>query len=221
MKKTGKAVRFAKLLEQEYSSQKWMGTPQNPMDTLIGTILSQNTSDRNSIPAFKNLKMKFKIWQNVANARESSIASAIRKGGLANIKARRIKRVLAQVQARNGRLSLAPLAKMPRKKAREWLLSLEGVGPKTAAIVLLFGFGMPVFPVDTHVQRVGKRLGLIGKTESYESAHETMDRLVPDTKKQSFHINLIRLGRETCHPRKPECGTCPLRNDCPSAFKTP
>ena len=217
----GRIERMSKLLEKAYGAPDSAHIPKDPIGTLVSTILSQNTSDRNSIPAFLSLKRKFKTWQNVENARESSIASAIRKGGLANIKAIRIKRALRAIQQRNGRLSLAFLAKMPTAKAREWLLSLGGVGPKTAAIVLLFGFGMPVFPVDTHIFRVGKRLGLIGKNESYESAHETMDRLVPDTKKQPFHINLIRLGRETCHPRKPECKKCPLRKGCPSAFKAP
>jgi endonuclease-3 len=214
-------ARAIQLLEEEYGLPRWAHEKHRPMDTLIGTILSQNTSDRNSIPAFSNLRRKFRSWEKVANADKRSIASAIRSGGLANIKARRIKGVLSQIRQRTGSLSLNFLAKMPKEKARKWLTELDGVGPKTAAVTLIFGFGMPVFPVDTHIFRVSKRLGLIPKGATYDEAHELLDRLVPDKKKVSLHINMLEHGRKVCSARNPKCGKCILSKLCPSAFKFP
>lgn len=214
-----KVLRVAELLEAEYGLPRWAHEKHRPIDTLVGTILSQNTSDRNSIPAFEALRREYPQWEQVLRADVRRLAKTIRRGGLPQIKARRIKGVLAEVKRRNGKLSLAPLARMTPNEAREWLMSLEGVGPKTAAVTLIFGFGMPVFPVDTHIFRLSKRLGLIPKGTGYERAHELLDRLVPDRKKVSLHINLITHGQRICTARNPKCGECALSRVCPSAFR--
>ena len=186
----------------------------SPLDALVAVILSQNTSDKNSFPAFRNLKKIFPTWDQVVIADEKKIAGAIRSGGLANIKAKRIKELLREIKRRIGKLDISFLADLPTAEAREFLLSLNGVGPKSAAVVLNFAFGRAAFPVDTHVYRVSKRLGLISEKTSREKAHEVMEALVPDAEKQSYHLNLIRLGREVCVARKPRCEKCPLKLQC-------
>lgn len=187
---------------------------ESPLDALVAVILSQNTSDKNSFPAFSNLKKLFPTWEAVIVADEGKIADAIRKGGLANIKAKRIKSVLREIKNRTGKLDISFLADLPTAKAREFLISLNGVGPKSAAVVLSFAFGKAAFPVDTHVFRVSKRLGLISNAVSVEKAAEEMEKLVPDAEKQSYHLNLIKLGREICVARKPRCAECPLKKQC-------
>ena len=219
--KREKVLKVAELLEGEYGKPVWAHEKHRPVDTLVGTILSQNTNDRNSVPAFNALRRAYPKWEQVLRADERRLAKVIRRGGLPQIKARRIKGVLAEVKRRNGGITLAPLARMKPQEAREWLMSLDGVGPKTAAVTLIFGFGMPVFPVDTHVFRVSKRLGLIGQKESYEKAHEILDEIVPDRKKARLHVNLLEHGRMVCTARKPKCGACVLNRICPSAFKFP
>ena len=215
-------AKVAGLLEQEYGLSVWMPRKGvSPLDILIGTILSQNTSDRNSRSAFKNLRRRFPSWGRVLAAREDEIERAIRSAGLSRIKARRIKGVLAEIKRRTGRLSLASIAGKKPAEARAWLMSLEGVGPKTAAVVLIFGFGMPVFPVDTHILRVSKRLGWIPKGASLEKAHELLDKEVPDRLKLSLHLNMIRHGRQVCTARRPLCEMCLLNRICPSAFRFP
>ena len=199
--------------------EKFYGVPvawksDSPLDALVAVILSQNTSDKNSFPAFAELKRTFPTWEAVMNTDERKIAVAIRRGGLANIKAKRIKQVLGQIVEKTGKLDISFLSKLSTEDARQFLLSLNGVGPKSAAVVLNFAFGKPAFPVDTHVYRVSKRLGLIGEKVSRERAHEEMEKLVPDQQKQSYLLNLIRLGREVCHARKPKCGKCPLKKEC-------
>ncbi len=221
MEKRAKILRIAELLEGEYGKPVWAHEKHEPVATLVGTILSQNTSDRNSGPAFDALRKKYPKWEQVLNADERQLAKVIRGGGLPQIKARRIKSVLAEVKRRNGRITLAPLARMPKKEAREWLMSMGGIGPKTAAVTLIFGFGMPVFPVDTHVWRIAKRLGWIGEKTGYGRAHEILDELVPDRKKASLHVNLLEHGRRICAARNPKCGECVLNRLCPSAFRFP
>jgi endonuclease-3 len=219
MQKTARIMKAAELLEEEYGLPRWAHELHDPVSTLIGTILSQNTSDKNSRPAYKSLRKKYPKWEKLLKARDKDIAKTIKRGGLANIKAKRIKNVLKEIKKRKGKLSLSFLKNKPKREAREFLLSLEGVGPKTAAIVLMFGFGVPTFPVDTHLFRLSKRLGFISNKASYEKAHDLMDKLVPDEKKASFHVNLIYLGREVCHARRPKCSKCKLKKICPSAFK--
>jgi len=186
------------------------------LDQLICTLLSQNTTDTTSLEAFRRLKKRFPSWRRVADASESEIAAVIRMAGLSNQKAGRMKQILATVKADYGRYTIAPLAKLPVEEARSYLLALPGIGAKTAACTLLFAFGMPVFPVDTHIHRVGKRLGLLDEKVTADQAHDIFGRVVPDELCHDFHILLILHGRRTCHPRKPECPVCALRTKCPS-----
>ena len=184
------------------------------LDELIATVLSQHTNDSNSHEAFRRLKKSCPRWEQVAAASEAEIASCIRVAGLANVKSPRIKQILARVLADQGRYSLAALSRKPLEQAREYLLSLPGVGAKTAACVLLFAYGMPAFPVDTHILRVSKRLGLISPRTTADQAHEALGDAVPDELCHPLHLLMIQHGRRTCHARKPECPTCVLRSQC-------
>ena len=194
---------------------------RDPLTELVHVILSQNTNDTNRDRAFAALRARFKDWGEVLSARPSAVARAIQVGGLGNIKAARIKGILKEVQGKFGRLSLNLLKDMEVEEARRLLLSFKGVGPKTAACVLLFSLKKPAFPVDTHIYRVGKRLGLIPKGASPERAHQVMEGMIRPERYFPLHINLINLGRELCHPRRPECPRCPLSQLCPSAVLTP
>jgi endonuclease-3 len=189
---------------------------RNGLDQLICTLLSQNTTDVNSLEAFRRLKRRFPTWRAVAAARSPQIAHAIRIAGLSNQKSLRIKEILARLRRDFGRLTLAPLGRMATDRARHYLLSLPGVGAKTAACTLLFSFGRPVFPVDTHIHRVSLRLGLVPSRASAEEAHEILDAATPAELCHDLHLLLIRHGRQTCHPRRPACGVCALRGRCPS-----
>ncbi len=212
MKKRDKIKRSNAILKKLYGVPEKLSV-KAPLDVLIAVILSQNTSDKNSVPAFENLKKTFSTWERVMNASEAKIAKAIKRCGLANVKAKRIKEVLIAIRQRIGKLDISFLGNLPTVQASEFLLSLKGVGPKSAAVVLNFAFGMPTFPVDTHVYRVSRRLGLIGEI-SREKAHVILEELVPDKEKTSFHLNLIKLGREICTARKPRCLQCPLKKHC-------
>ena len=188
-----------------------------PLDELIRTILSQNTNDRNSLAAFAVLKKSFTSWDWLLKADTRHIAGLIRHAGLANIKASRIKEALAEIKRREGRLNLAFLEKKDTGSAFVYLRSLKGVGPKTAACVLLFSFGRPVMPVDTHIFRVAKRLGLIGEKTGIGEAHEKLTALVPVVPKDlhyEFHLGIIEHGRKTCKAQNPGCGFCVLYNMC-------
>jgi endonuclease-3 len=188
---------------------------RDPLDSLIGTVLSQNTTDANSGLAFERLKARFPTWQAVAEARPARIAAAIRSGGLAEIKARRIKRILAQIERDRGRLDLGFLRRLPRDRAREYLIGLPGVGPKTAACVLLFSLGKAAFPVDTHVLRVSKRLGLIPPNTTMERAHGIFGELLRPEQMLPLHLGLIWHGRRVCVARRPRCSACVLCELCP------
>jgi endonuclease-3 len=201
-----------RLLEREY------GRPpperRRALDVLIGTILSQNTSDINSHRAFESLRKAFPSWRAAAEARVSAIASAIRSGGLARTKAPRIRAILHHLLRERGKVDLEFLERLPRNQALDYLMSLPGVGPKTASCVLLFGFGKPVLPVDTHVHRVSRRLGLVNERASPEETQAALERIVPARNRHSFHINLIAHGRAVCRPR-PRCRECVLLALCP------
>jgi endonuclease-3 len=183
----------------------------DPLDVLIGTILSQNTSDLNRDRAHAALKEEFPRWEDVLTAPLERIEATIKGAGLYRQRAKRIKEVLARIQAERGELSLDFLADLPPEEAERWLLSLPGVGKKTAYIVLLFCFGRHRFPVDTHIRRVTTRLGLI---EPGQEPHAALAELVPAGREIPLHLNLIRLGREICRPRRPRCGGCPLSDLC-------
>jgi len=189
----------------------------DPVDEIIRTVLSQNTNDRNSLAAFAILKKHFKSWEGVLRADTRRIAQLIKHAGLANIKARRIKEVLAEIKRREGRISLSLLKRLDPESGLEYLRSIKGVGPKTAACVLLFSFGKPVMPVDTHIYRVAGRLGLIGPKLSIEDAHKVLTKLIPKHLIYEFHLGIIEHGRRTCKAQNPRCGFCVLYNMC--AFK--
>jgi endonuclease III len=186
----------------------------DPLSELVRTVLSQNTSDVNSGRAYRSLRRTFPTWKSAAEARPREIERSIRVGGLARTKSLRIHRVLQEVRAREGRYALDVLRGLSPDDATRRLAGLPGVGPKTRACVLLFACGLPAFPVDTHVHRIVRRLGLVSRKASAEAAHAILEPAVPAGRAMDLHLNLIRLGREVCRPRIPRCGCCPLRRTC-------
>lgn len=188
--------------------------PLPPIDELVSTILSQNTNDVNRDVAFNRLRAAFPTWEAVMTAPSQEVVEAIRPAGLANQKGPRIQAVLREISAERGSLDLTFLKDMPIEEAHDWLVKFNGVGPKTAAIVLLFSLGIPAFPVDTHIYRVSGRIGLRPEKMTVEQAHPYLAGLFPKDEYYEAHLNLIRLGREICHARKPECTECPLKKFC-------
>jgi len=188
--------------------------PYDPLSELILTILSQSTSDINSRRAFESLKRRFPDWESARRARASSIAAAIKSGGLAKAKSLTIKSALNDIKKRRGELDLSFLHTSPLEEAREFLTSLAGVGPKTAACVLLFACNKKIFPMDVHILRITKRIGLILERLSDEQSHKGMEKLVPSKMHYSLHVNLIRHGRQICRPQNPKCDKCPLIEQC-------
>jgi endonuclease-3 len=190
---------------------------RDPLDELVLGVLSQNTSDVNSGRAFARLKSAFPDWQSVLASDRQQVEEAIRPGGLAPTKAVRIQALLAEVVERRGRFDLSFLADLPLEEAKSWLWSLPGVGPKTAAVVLLFSLGRPAFPVDTHVHRVLRRLGLVPAKASATRAQELVEPRLAPAEVYPFHMYLITHGRRTCLARRPRCRECHLGQRCPSA----
>jgi endonuclease-3 len=190
----------------------------DPLDELILTVLSQHTSDLNAGRAFAALRAAFpKGWEQVVRAPTQKVADAIRSGGLADTKAPRIQEILREVRRREGAYDLSSLTELTDREARDYLTSLPGIGPKTAAVVLSFALGRDALPVDTHVLRVSGRLGLIPPKTSAERADRMLHALVPDGLRTSLHVALIRLGREICKAPVPRCRQCPLNDLCPTA----
>lgn len=208
-----KVVLVNRRLQATFGIPTWRN-PLPPLDELISTILSQNTNDLNRDRAFEALRNRFPSWEAVRDAEEKAVIDAIRPAGLANQKGPRIQNVLREITIQRGNLSLDFLADLSVEEARKWLMSFKGVGPKTAAIVLLFSLGKPAFPVDTHVHRVTGRLGLRPEKMNADQAHDYLSRLFPTQAYYAAHLNLIRLGREVCHARNPECQRCPLSDLC-------
>ena len=205
------------LLERKYGPLEWR--PENsPIDVLIGTILSQNTSDANSGRAFGSLQSTFGSWEAVASAPVEHIAQAIKSGGLSRIKAVRIKQILNKIEEERGSLSLDFLNSMDMFEAKDYLMNLPGVGQKTASCVLLFSLGKPSLPVDTHVFRVARRVGLIDSSVSVEKAHSLLQERIPSSKVYQFHLHMIEHGRRVCHARRPHCHECVLRSGCPGSL---
>ena len=194
--------------------------PLPAIDELVSTILSQNTNDVNRDRAFEALRAKLPTWEAVRDAEENEIIEAIRPAGLANQKGPRIQAVLKEISNDRGSLDLDFLKTMSVEDARAWLLQFKGVGPKTAAIVLLFSLGMPAFPVDTHIYRVSGRVGLRPQKISVEDAHIYLETLFPPKSYYAAHLNIIRLGREVCTARKTHCEICPIRQWCDYAQQT-
>lgn len=201
------------LLREVYGDIEWVPR-YNGTEELIFTILSQNTSDINSERAFKSLFTKFTSLEQIAESDVTTIENAIKNGGLAKTKAPRIKSVLNVIKTRVGSYDLSFLPEMPLDEAKKWLTSLNGIGPKTAAIILCFSFGMPAMPVDTHVFRVAKRLGLIGNKITVEAAHPLLEEIIEPENIFEFHMYLIKHGRDTCKAIRPRCETCLLKNPC-------
>ena len=203
---------YAQLLEA-FGPPDW-GTPAPPLDELVNTILSQNTNDRNRDVAFTRLRQRFPTWEAVRDAPLDELIDCVRPAGLGNQKGARIQQVLRQISAERGSLDLSFLAQLPDCEALAWLTRFKGVGPKTAAIVLVFSLGKPAFPVDTHVYRVSGRIGLRPAEISVEQAHAYLSGVFQPAQYGPGHLLLIRLGREICHARKPACPTCPLAAIC-------
>ncbi|HKW21402.1 MAG TPA: endonuclease III [Ktedonobacterales bacterium] len=210
-----KVARVYEKLVATYGIPPWEPTG-DPLGELVATILSQHTSDINSERAYRQLRAVFPAWEQVRDAPTDDVVGAIRSGGLAQQKAERIQQILRILTERLGDapLTLDSLDAMPLDDALAWLRELPGVGPKTAACVLLFALGKPAFPVDTHVWRVTKRLGLIGSRVSAESAHETLQAMIPQGWRYTMHIDLIRHGRQICYARNPACFRCPISSEC-------
>lgn len=187
----------------------------DPLAELVLTVLSQNTSDTNSGRAFVQLMRRYPSWEAIASAPTDELAATIQPGGLARQKAPRIQAILRAVAERSPDWDLSFLETMPMEEACAWLRSLPGVGPKTAACVLLFSLGRPALPVDTHVERVSKRLGLIPQKATASQAHDLLEALVEPADYYRFHMLLIKHGRRVCAARKPACERCPVL-DCPS-----
>jgi endonuclease-3 len=208
-----KIRRIASLLQKRYGIPN-RDRSADPLDVLIQTILSQNTNDLNRDRAFQRLKNRFPLWDDVLNAKTEATISAIRPGGLAGQKARRIREILHWIQKREGRLSLSFLKRMDSEEIKKLIGALKGVGPKTVHCLLLFGMGRDVFPVDTHILRIGRRIGFIPESMDAVKAHAWMAPLIPKGKSLSLHLNLIRFGRETCMARRPQCEDCLLAEEC-------
>ena len=204
-----------KFLGNQYGPVEWFPR-HSPASELVYTILSQHTSDVNSKRAFDNLMQTFESLEAVADAPVEQIEGAIRTGGLAKVKAPRIKAVLNQVAQEVGSYDLSFLGEMPLDEAKAWLRKLPGIGPKTAAVILCFSLGMPAMPVDTHIYRVSKRLGLIGPKVTAEKAHDILEPMVPEEDVFAFHVYLIRHGRQVCKAPRPRCDRCVLSWGCPS-----
>ena len=186
----------------------------NALDELIFTVLTQHTSDTNAEVAFESLRKRFPTWLDVIEAGTAEIAEAIKHGGLANQKAPRIRDILRIILERNGRLELEFLESMPLEVARAWLLSLPGVGKKTVGVVLNFALGMPAMPVDTHIYRVARRLGLIGLKTNVDNAHDIMEAQIDPDDVFRYHVLLITHGRRGCKAQRPLCGECALAELC-------
>lgn len=223
-----------RLLAKTYGVLRTPGR-SDPIDELIRTVLSQNTTDVNSLKAFSVLKRNFKKWDKLLSAGTKRVAGLIRHAGLANIKAKRIKGILREIKRREGKIALPDFSKLSIPASMGYLMSLKGVGPKTASCVLLFSFDKPVMPVDTHIFRVAKRLGLIDKSADIGEAHKTLSGMLSDpimlrlTRGQypgiarhrqaqgliyAFHLGIIEHGRKTCRARDPRCGCCVLYSLC-------
>jgi endonuclease-3 len=207
------ALEVHRRLIEVYGEPSWH-TSLSILDELISTILSQNTNDLNRDRAFTRLKNQYETWEKVRDADVGEVIEAIRSAGLANQKGPRIQKILRQITDERGSLDMSFLNDLADEAAWSWLNKFNGVGPKTASIVLLFALDKAAFPVDTHIQRVTGRIGLRPDKMSSEKTHHHLAELFPPETYKAAHLNIIRLGREVCHPRKPACEVCVLESLC-------
>jgi endonuclease-3 len=202
-------------LGERYEHPTWAGPRVDAVSELVLTILSQNTSDTNSFGAFTALRKHYASWDEVLAAPTDELEDVIRPGGLAPTKSKRIQHVLAEVfEATGGTWDLSFLRDDELEQARGWLTSLAGIGRKTASIVLLFNYGRPAMPVDTHVHRVAWRLGMFAPNTPLERAHDLLEEVLAPEEMYAFHVEMIRHGRDTCRAPRPICGLCPLTDAC-------
>ena len=208
-----RALKIHERLLEVYGEPIWRN-PLPAIDELVSTILSQNTNDINRDRGYNALRAKFKTWEEVRDAHPQDVIDAIRPAGLANQKGPRIQQVLRSITEERGSLDLSFLGDLTVEESRAWLTRFNGVGPKTAAIVLCFSLGKPAFPVDTHIYRVTGRIGLRPERMTVEQAHPHLESLFPPETYYPAHLNIIRLGREICQARRPRCEVCPLVDLC-------
>ncbi len=208
-----RAIEVRRRLLEEYGKPVWRNKLE-PLDELVSTILSQNTNDDNRDLAFTRLKGSFASWEAVRDADEAEVIEAIRPAGLANQKGPRIQAALRQITEERADLNLSFLRDLPPGEVHDWLTRFKGVGPKTAAIVMLFSLDLPAFPVDTHIHRVSGRLGLRPENANAEKTHEILGNLYPPSTYYDVHLNIIRHGREVCQARQPKCARCVLTDLC-------
>jgi endonuclease-3 len=205
-----KAARVTARVRVEYGIDEPELEDDDPIGSLVGTILSQHTNDQNAHRAYELLRARYPTWHDVLAAPDAELADTIRIGGLANVKATRIKQCLAAIPD----LDLSHLRNASLEVARRVLRELPGVGPKTAACVMLFNLALPAIPVDTHVHRVTRRLGLIGSNVSADAAHAVLEAMVAPGDAYAFHVGLVRHGRRICKAQRPLCGDCVLVDLC-------
>jgi endonuclease-3 len=209
-KKTGVTVAR---LEKKFGVPAWKGKT-DPLSDLIRTVLSQNTNDRNRDLAYDALKERYPTWKQVMQASQVEVAETIRSAGLSNQKSDRIIKILKWINSNYGSLNLDFICDMDSRDATQTFIQLKGIGIKTISVVLMFSCGKDIFPVDTHVHRICRRLGLVPENYSAEKTHWAMQEFVPEGKSYSLHMNLLKLGRTICKARKPSCQECPLKNIC-------
>ena len=200
-------------LAEMYGTPAWQPRRDGTSE-LVLTILSQHTSDLNAERAFDELRRRFPTWAQVEAADPADLASAIRSGGLAVQKAPRIREALTAIREARGDYDLDFLATWPALEARDWLTRIPGIGPKTASVVLLFCYGLPLMPIDTHVERVSRRIGLIRPAADVVRSHDDVLRDIPAARVYEAHVNLITHGRRTCHARHPACDRCLVAPRC-------
>ena len=208
-----RALKIHERLLEFYGEPVWRN-PLPAIDELVSTILSQNTNDINRDRGFNALRARFATWEEVRDAQTLDVVNAIRPAGLANQKGPRIQKVLSSITEERGKLDLSFLAELSVDEAKAWLTRFNGVGPKTAAIVLCFSLNKPAFPVDTHIYRVTGRIGLRPEKMTVEQAHPYLESLFPPATYYAAHLNIIRLGREICQARRPRCEVCPIIKLC-------
>ncbi|HLO33707.1 MAG TPA: endonuclease III [Anaerolineales bacterium] len=208
-----RAIKIHARLLEFYGEPVWRN-PLPAVDELVSTILSQNTNDINRDRAFNGLRARFGTWEEVRDAPTNDVIEAIRPAGLANQKGPRIQQVLRSITEERGSLDLSFLEDLSVPEAKAWLMKFNGVGPKTAAIVLCFSLNKPAFPVDTHIYRVTGRIGLRPQGMTVEQAHPHLESLFPPETYYAAHLNIIRLGREICQARRPRCEICPIVKLC-------